>query len=133
MKYVLDASVAVASLRPNEPLHGAAVAFLSPLLRGHDAIVVPAIFRIEVASALARAGFAPVQVDRFVDGFLANAAVVTIGPKAAQRIQGVAVATRLRAADAIYVWLAETRGIPLVTADLDIHQRGAARCQVVGP
>ena len=38
MKDVLDASVAAASLRPNEPLHGAAVAFLSPLLRGHDAI-----------------------------------------------------------------------------------------------
>ncbi len=133
MKYVLDASVAVASLRPNEPLHGAAVAFLSPLLRGHDAIVVPAIFRSEVASALARASFAAVQVDRFVNGFLANATVVTLGPKRARRIQGVCVATRLRAADAIYVWLAETEGIPLVTADREIHERAAARCQVVGP
>jgi predicted nucleic acid-binding protein len=133
MKYVLDASVAVASLRPNEPLHGAAVAFLSPLLSGHDAIVVPAIFRIEGASALARAGFRPAEVDRFVRGFLANAAVVTIGPKRARRIQGVAVATRLRAADATYVWVAETEGIPLVTADQEIHQRAAARCQVVGP
>ena len=133
MKYVLDASVAVASLRPNEPLHGAAVAFLSPLLRGHDAIVVPAIFRIEVASALARAGFTPVQVDRFVDRFLANAAVVTIGPKRARRIQRVAVATRLRAADSTHVWLAEREGIPLVTADQEIHQRATARCQVMGP
>jgi predicted nucleic acid-binding protein len=57
MKYVLDASVAVASLRPNEPHHAAAVAYLAPLLKGRDAIVVPAIFRIEVASALARARF----------------------------------------------------------------------------
>lgn len=133
MKYVLDASVAVASLRPNEPLHAAAVAFLSPLLKGRDAIVVPVIFRIEVASALARASFAKVQIDRFVDGFLANATVVTIGPKRARRIQGVSVATRLRAADAIYVWLAETEGIPLVTGDQEIHQRAAGRCQVVGP
>jgi predicted nucleic acid-binding protein len=46
MKYVLDASVAVASLRPNEPLHAAAVAFLSPFLKGRDALVIPAIFRI---------------------------------------------------------------------------------------
>jgi predicted nucleic acid-binding protein len=133
MKYVLDASVAVASLRPNEPLHGAAVTFLSPLLKGLDAIVVPAIFRIEVASALARASFAVAQIDRFVQGFLANATVVTIGPKRARRIQTVSVATRLRAADAIYVWLAETEGLPLVTADREIHHRATARCQVVGP
>jgi predicted nucleic acid-binding protein len=133
VKYVLDASVAVASLRPNDPQHGAAVAFLSPLLKGLDTIVVPAIFRIEVASALARASFGAAQIDRFVQGFLANATVVTIGPKGAQRIQAVAVATRLRAADAIYVWLAEKEGLPLVTADRESHERAAARCQVVGP
>jgi hypothetical protein len=38
MRYVLDASVAIASLRPNEPSHAAAVAFLTPLLKGVDAI-----------------------------------------------------------------------------------------------
>ncbi|HEX3770253.1 MAG TPA: type II toxin-antitoxin system VapC family toxin [Polyangiaceae bacterium] len=133
MKYVLDASVAVASLRPNEPLHSASVAYLSPLLKGIDAIIVPAIFRIEVASALARAGFAAPQVERFVEAFLSNATVVTIGPQSSRRIQAVSVATRLRAADAIYVWLAETKALPLVTADREIHQRAAARCQVIGP
>ncbi len=133
MKYVLDASVAVASLRPNEPLHAASVAYLSPLLKGIDSIVVPVIFRIEVASALARAGFTPAQVDRFVSGLLAHATLVTIGPKRARRIQALSVATRLRAADAIYVWLAETENLPLVTADHEVHQRAAARCRVVGP
>jgi predicted nucleic acid-binding protein len=78
-------------------------------------------------------GFAPVRIDRFVQGFLANATVVTIGPKAAERIQAVSVATRLRAADAIYVWIAEKLGLPLVTADPQIHERAAARCQVAGP
>ncbi len=133
MKYVLDASVAVASLRPREPRHAASVAYLSPLLRGSDAIVVPAIFPIEVASALARAGFTPAQVDRFVGGFLAHATLVTIGPKRAQRIRRVSVTTRLRAADAIYVWLAEREGLPLVTADDEIHERAAARCRLVAP
>jgi predicted nucleic acid-binding protein len=131
MRYVLDASVAVASLRPNEPLHAAAVAHLSPLLKGRDSIVVPSIFRIEVASALARSGFTRAQVGRFVGGFLAHATVVTIGPQRAKRIQAVAVATRLRAADAIYVWLAEAEGIPLVTADREVHRRADSRCQVV--
>ena len=133
MRYVLDASVAIASLRANEPLHVAAVRYLSPLLRGLDAIVVPSIFRIEVASTLARAGFLPAQVARFVGGFLARATVKTIGPRRAMAIQTVAVAARLRAADAIYVWLAEEEAIPLVTADREIHQRAAGRCQVVSP
>jgi predicted nucleic acid-binding protein len=133
MRYVLDASVAVASLRPKEPLYAAAVAYLSPLLKGFDAIVVPSIFRVEVASALARAGFTSAQVGRFVGGFLAHATVMSIGPKRARYIQAVAVAARLRAADAIYVWLAEAEGIPLVTADREIHQRAAARCQLVAP
>jgi predicted nucleic acid-binding protein len=133
MRYVLDASVAVASLRPNEPAHAASVAYVSPLLRGVDAIVVPSIFRIEVASALARSRFSALQVRRFVRGFLARATVVAIGPRRALEIESVAVATRLRAVDAIYVWLAEARGLPLVTADEEIHQRAAARCRVVTP
>jgi len=40
--------------------HAASVAYLSPLLKGVDAIVVPSIFRIDVASALARSGFSAV-------------------------------------------------------------------------
>ena len=132
MKYVLDASVA-ASLRPNEPHHRAAVAYLSPLLKGLDSIVVPSIFRVEVASALARAGFTGAQVARFVNGFLAQATVVSLGPKRTQGIQAVAVATRLRAADAIYVWVAAAERIPLVTLDQEVHQRAAARCRVLAP
>jgi predicted nucleic acid-binding protein len=81
MKYVLDAPVAVASLRPNEPSHAAARAYVSPLLAGRDTIVVPSVFRIEVAAALARAGFTSAQVGRFVNAFVARARVVTIGPQ----------------------------------------------------
>ena len=86
-----------------------------------------------MASALARAGFTPAQVARFVNAFLTHATVTTLGPKRARDIQAVAVATRLRAADAIYVWLAETEGVHLVTLDQEIHQRAAGRCQVVAP
>jgi predicted nucleic acid-binding protein len=133
MNYVLDASVAVASLRPAEPLHAASVAYLSPLLAGRDTIVVPSIFRVEVASALARAGFTAAQIGRFVGAFLAGARVATIGPKRAVDIQAVAVDTRLRAADAVYVWLAQKEGLPLVTGDAEVLLRGAGRCQFVSP
>ncbi len=133
MRYVLDASVAVASLRPMEPLHAASVAYVSPLLAGQDTIVVPSIFRIEVASALARAGFTPAQIGKFVGAFLAGARVTTIGPKRSIDIQAVAVDTRLRAADAVYVWLAQKEGLPLVTGDAEVLRRGSARCQVISP
>jgi predicted nucleic acid-binding protein len=133
MKYVLDASVAVAAFRPNEPLHAVCVKRLTPLLKGHDSIVVPVIFRIEVSSALARSGFTAAQVERFAGSLLSYATEVAIGPIRAQRIQRVAVAARLRAADAIYVWVAHQKGLPLVTADEEIRQRASALCHLVVP
>jgi predicted nucleic acid-binding protein len=134
MKYdVLDASVAVASLRPHEPSHAAAVARLTPLVRGVDSIVVPTIFRVEVGSALARAGFAPRDADRFIDGFLANATVVTLGPVRTRSAQRVASTARLRAVDAIYAWLAAREGIPLVTLDREVLQRASSVCEVTLP
>jgi predicted nucleic acid-binding protein len=133
MNYVLDACVAVASLRPNEPSYSAAVARVTPLIRGTEAIVVPSIFQVEVGSALTRAGFTAAEVERFVSGFLANATIVTIGPERARRAQRIAMTTRLRAVDAIYVWLAARERLPLVTLDREIFERGRALCDVVAP
>lgn len=42
MKYVLDASVAVAAVLPKEPQHEAARVRLVPLFKGQDAMIVPA-------------------------------------------------------------------------------------------
>jgi predicted nucleic acid-binding protein len=56
MKLVLDASVAVAASRPNEPSHAVSRARITRVLAGHDEIVVPAIFPIEVGASLARVG-----------------------------------------------------------------------------
>jgi predicted nucleic acid-binding protein len=44
-----------------------------------------------------------------------------------------AVVSRLRAADAVYMWLAAHEGVPLVTSDDEILQRGAASCRVERP
>ncbi len=66
-------------------------------------------------------------------GFLARATMVTLGPRSARQILRVVATTRLRAADAIYVWLAAREGIPLVTADIEVSRRAASVCQVVVP
>ena len=88
--YVLDASVAVAAVRPGERSHAAARARLARLL-------------------------------------------VTIGPRSAQAICGVVDKTQLRAADAAYVWVAITHGLPLVTLDHEIGKKAAGLCRVEPP
>lgn len=135
MKLVLDASVAVAAVRPNEPDHLRARARVDAILTGRDELVVPAIFPIEVTSALARrAAWPQPQIAAYVARLLAPPCrVVTIGMRSASAASQLAAATRLRAADAVYVWLASKEAVLLVSSDAEILQRGAAVCQVQAP
>jgi predicted nucleic acid-binding protein len=94
-----------------------------PLFSGQDEVIVPAIFDIEVISALVRRGVAPASVGRFFDKHFVSRVVVTLGPRAVRRVRGIVGLTRLRAADAVYVWLAGREGLPLVTLDLEVIQR----------
>lgn len=125
MIYVLDASVAVAALRDGEPGHRAALRRCLPLFAGRDQIVVPAIFDLEVTSALARRGVAPDRLAAFFERHLRSRRLVTIGPRAVRAVRAVVNATRLRAADALYVWVAAREGIPVVTADREVLERAA--------
>ncbi len=134
MKLVLDASVAVAAARPNEPSHGISRVRVARVLAGHDEIVVPAIFPIEVGASLARVGEPTAAVCAYVDTLMSVAvAVATIGPLRARKIRDLAIASKLRAADAAYVWLAAQEAVPLCSLDREITQRGGAFCQVIPP
>lgn len=134
MRLVLDASVAIASLRPKEPAHRAARGRVRRIVNGDDVAVVPSLFVTEVAGALARLGFDPAAIDVFVAALTsAPHEVMTIGPKRARAAAGLAVATKLRGADAMYVWLAAREGVPVCTLDREILARGAAACQVIAP
>ena len=94
-----------------------------PLFSGRDEIVVPAIFDIEVVAALVRRGGAPDSIDKFFEKHFVSRTLVTIGPRAARAVRAVAAVTRLRAADALYVWVALRKGLPLVTADREVLLR----------
>jgi predicted nucleic acid-binding protein len=133
MRYVLDASVAVAAVRPSEPHHNAARARLRSLLVGADEIVVPAIFDAEVTSALVRGGTPPALSAAYLESDLAARRLVTMGPRASLGIVAVVRATKLRAADAAYVWVASSRGLVLVTLDHEIERRVAGLCRVEPP
>ena len=123
MTYVLDASVAVAALRNGEPGHAKALHRCLPLFAGRDQIVVPSIFDLEVTSALVRRGITPDRVADFFAQHLASRRLVSIGPRAIRAARTVVNTTRLRAADALYVWLAAREDVPLVTADREVIER----------
>ncbi len=133
MIYVLDASVAVAAVRSSEPGHAPSRARLLRLLQGEDEVVVPVLFDIEVISALVRAGVAPGAAATYLANELFARKVITLGPRAARAIVEVVAATRLRAADATYVWTASRRGLPLVTLDSEIGRRASGFCRVEPP
>ncbi len=123
MRYVLDASVAVAAIRTTEPGHVAALARCMDLFSGRDEIVVPALFDVEVTAALVRRGISLTRVDTFLNKHLASRVLVTVGPRAARSVRRVVAATHLRAADALYVWVADRAGLELVTADQEVIAR----------
>ena len=123
MRYVLDASVAVAALRQGEPLHAESLRQCMPFFAGRDEIVVPVIFDIEVFAALVRRGADPATVSLFIDQHFISRKLVTIGPRGVRAVRTVIGLTRLRAGDALYVWLAAREGLPLVTADRELLER----------
>ncbi len=123
---MLDASVAVAALRDGEPGHAVALRRCLPLFGGRDQIVVPSIFDLEVTSALVRRGIAPDRVMAFFDQHLAARRLIAIGPRAVRAARTVLALTRLRAADALYVWVAARENLPLVTADREVIDRASA-------
>jgi predicted nucleic acid-binding protein len=121
--YVLDASVAISALRTSEANHARAASYLAPLLQGIDAIVVPAIFDVEVVATLVRAGYPANEARRAADLFVDPARTIILGPRAARAASSTASRTQLRTGDAIYVWVAEREGLPLVTFDSEILGR----------
>jgi predicted nucleic acid-binding protein len=123
--FVLDASVAVASVQTTSTAYGAARACIARILVGTDAIVVPAIFEVEVTAALARGGVAALDVARFAGPLLANARVVTVGPRFARAAARLASTASLRGMDAIYVTVASREGVDVVTLDRDVLSRAS--------
>lgn len=134
MKLVLDASVAVASIRPGEPDYAQARARLDRALQCLDVLIQPSTFRIEVAGALARRGLEVQQIRRLIDPLCACPhEIVTLGPKRAALAEELAIKARLRGPDALYVWLASSRGLPLCTLDRKMAERAKAFCTIVAP
>ena len=134
MRLVLDASVAIAAARGSEPSFHSARARINRALRGDDELVIPALFGVEVAGALARAGEAESKILNLVERLMSSPhEVVTMGASRARRAVDLAIRAKLRGADATYVFLASSRRLPICTLDREMAVRAAAYCKVMVP
>ena len=133
MRFVLDASVAVAAARSRELGHRRSRTRIEAVLSGRDAIVVPTLFPVEVAASLTRVGVALPAIRSYVDELLVGATIIPLGTRAARQARETAMRWGLRVADAVYVWAAEREGVPLCTVDGEIARRASAACDVIGP
>jgi predicted nucleic acid-binding protein len=132
MRLVLDASVAIAAARPQEPSSAEARVRIGHALRGRDEIVVPTLFGIEVAGALARRGEPEEKIRDYVARLTsAPHEVIPLGTARGRRAIDVAITGSLRGADAVYVWLASVRRLPLCTLDAEMAERAARFCKIV--
>jgi predicted nucleic acid-binding protein len=134
MRLVLDASVAIAASRTHEPSSASARARVGRALRRFDDLVLPTLFGVEVAGALSRHGEPEGKIRDYIARLTSTPhEVIPFGVARTRRAMDVAIARRLRGADAVYVWLASSRRLPLCTLDQEMAECAGAFCTVIGP
>lgn len=117
--YTIDASVFVAACRPRESGHVASLAFLTAVREQAFPLIEPALLPIEVASALVRTGSNRALASEYATAILnlPMLTLVAMDERFSRQAVEFTVATRLRAADAVYATVAAHFGARLVTLD----------------
>ena len=133
--YVVDASVWVSRLIPNDVQHEPSYNWLEGTINRGELVVAPALLLAEVAGAVSRRTGQPELAERAVDLLeqLPNSRLVAIDPQLARHAAVLAGHHRLRGSDALYVALAQHLGFTLVTWDREQAERGSAATSVVTP
>ncbi|MCA9935445.1 MAG: type II toxin-antitoxin system VapC family toxin [Ardenticatenaceae bacterium] len=122
---VVDASVILSGMLPNDPRHEASKAWLIALASSGDCFSAPAILLSEVAAPLSRAYNLP-EIAKEVVQTLATAPFAKIVPVSmplANRAAVIAADYQIRGCDAVYVALAEALGEKLITLDKQQGER----------
>ena len=132
---VVDASVWVSALIPQDLYHEASVAWLRDRATEDEALIIPALALAEVAGAAARRtgapelGWSAAAALKSVPGSRIVGLDVDLGTEAAR----IAADRQLRGADAVYVAVAHVLNVPLLTWDLEMQTRAAGLVQVMHP
>lgn len=126
--FVVDASVHIADMRPSEPHHPAARAFMDRMRQSGKPVYGPIIALAEIAGGLAwgtgRPDLARRQI-RLLQRF-PNFVFVPVDEALGQLAAETAATQQIRGCDALYVALAQQLDATLVTLDAEQRQRGLA-------
>ena len=126
--FVVDASVHIADMRPSEPHHREARAFLDYARQTGEEVYGPIIVLAEVAAGIARGTGRP-GLARWLTGLLQripNFTFIPVDEPLGGLAAEIAAAHQIRGCDAVYVALAQQLGAPLVTLDSEQRQRAPA-------
>ena len=125
---VIDASVLVADIRPEEPHHAEARTFLQRAASEGWAIYLPALDSIvlpEIAAAISRGTGDPILARRFVAAVqrIPHYDILPVLRDLSELAADLAAEYRIRGCDAVYVALAQQHGATLITLDRQQRER----------
>jgi len=123
--YVIDASVHVADIRPREPHHAEARAFLKRVAAERWPVYLPIIVLPEVAAAISRGTGEPALAHRLIAALqrIPHFEVVPVDQDLGRLAAALAADYCIRGCDAVYVALAQERGATLITLDRQQRER----------
>lgn len=135
MNYTIDASIFVAAAHAPEVHHTASLEFLRQVEEQTANLFCPTLVLAECSAAIARQTDRPILAERTVLLIerLPNLLLVPLDIPLARRAAQIAIAQRLRGADAVYVAVAEVFNAALITWDAEMLQRGSAVVPTLTP
>jgi len=135
---VLDASVWVSRTIRTDSNHATASHWIAQHLRARGDFVVPLLFQVEIAAAIARVTKDPVlasrqvaQLRRLNAGRLLR--FIPLNARLVKAATDLAINFGLRAADAVYAALAQSLVIPLVTFDTELLRLPSSTITTIRP
>lgn len=135
MKLVVDASVFLAFVIPEEKEHGEAARFFACCETGKHQILFPALALAEVAGGVARRKRDPAKAALAVSRMqrLTGVKFFPLTEQSAGAAARLAANHFLRGADSIYCQLAREKAVLLITFDLELRKRAPGLMKVLSP
>ncbi len=138
LSVVIDASVWVRMLRPQDPNHQAARSWISTYLSSGGILIAPALFAVEVVASISRNTGNPADArlaarQLYTGPMTARMNLVVMDQTIIAEAINMAADFGVRGADATYVALAKQLGIPLVSFDHEQLTRPARAITTIHP
>jgi predicted nucleic acid-binding protein len=132
---VVDASVVVSRLVLHDVNHEASRRWLEEHVAGGGLVVSPTLLLPEVAGAVARRTGKPRLARRALEAVLRlpNLRLIAVDAVLGRAAAALAGRLRVRSADAVYLTVAATLHLPLMTWDLEQRDRGGRLVEVWTP